>query len=375
MRPIIEDECILLAGMSRNPEIISDINLRRIHFSSDYPFEIYSVLRVCKTERFDEMFSTMMVEMRHKNHLSSDEFLYFVDFFATTPTMTTEKSTMLAYQRILKSYRNFQLVGQLENFDKIIDYDERVEYLSKILSDHERGSFSSIEATPLDKIEVDEFDEQYLLTGINDIDRTCHIGRNFLVMIAARPFSGKTTFACKLAMENSKKHKVLFVSMEMSKKLIAKKMFYYGPAYNQKNIFVAEISEITIPELSSMILAGGFSCVIIDQLNKISVQAKTEYERFTEAAKGLKKLANRLKVPIICLCQINRSAGESERPHIHQIKSSGSIEEEADVVIILHVPDREEKKTYAYLDKNRSCYGSGGKSTLYFNNQTNIYTE
>ena len=114
--------------------------------------------------------------------------------------------------------------------------------------------------------------------------------------------------------------------------------------------------------------------ILIDQLNKIDGEGKTDLEKLTNVIRSLKILAGDIKTPLIILHQISRAGADTERPMMHQLKGSGAIEEEADVVLLLGV-DAKECITSVYCDKNRSFEGKVGKYDFRYDVSTGMYKE
>jgi replicative DNA helicase len=86
-------------------------------------------------------------------------------------------------------------------------------------------------------------------------------------------------------------------------------------------------------------LKSGLDLIIVDQLSFIKYSAERKHEGYGQVTTGLKCLAKELGVPVVLLHQLNRdTAKEGRRPQLHDLKDSGSVEEDADVVILIHRP-------------------------------------
>ncbi len=217
--------------------------------------------------------------------------------------------------------------------------------------------------------------EQYkgFTTGYSDLDKILTgLNRSDLILIGARPAMGKTSFALNLARNVAAvgKRKVLFFSLEMTKEQLAmrvlgtearvssKKMrngqisndewIRLGKAtcaLNDCELYFDDTSSITVPEMKAKTRRlGGVECVIIDYLGLIKGSTRTEnrVQEVSEITRNLKMMAKDLNIPIICCAQLSRGTegrGKSHRPQLSDLRESGSIEQDADIVMMLYRPD------------------------------------
>ena len=203
-----------------------------------------------------------------------------------------------------------------------------------------------------------------------------------MIVLAARPSIGKTTFALNLlrniALTESNRP-VAFFSLEMTAEQITKKLlcaeanvsessFYdksFKPAdmtrlttaisrYQQSNIFIDQTAGLTTSELRTkarrLKAAHNIQAIIIDylQLMKVSDRIDGRQQEVAEISNTVKKVAKDLEVPVVVLAQLNREvektpAGGSTRPKLSNLRESGAIEQDADIVMFLH-RDRDKAK-------------------------------
>lgn len=209
-------------------------------------------------------------------------------------------------------------------------------------------------------------------TGFPDIDKRCNgLHGGELWIVAARPGMGKTNFALNVA-GHAARHgsKVMFFSLEMSKRELSGRMAacmanmsysamqaqdwegFSGPLGN----FIKESASLamriddragqTIPRIRTATKRakrqlGGLDLVVVDYLQLIKGEGGSRYEQVTDISRELKVLAKDFDVPVLCLAQISRAAveGTDKRPQLHHLKDSGAIEQDADVVMMLHRED------------------------------------
>ena len=249
-----------------------------------------------------------------------------------------------------------------------------------------------------------------LKTGFRDLDKkTAGFQKGDLVIIGARPAMGKTTFAQNLAynIASINKKGVLFFSMEMAANEIVDRMISdvsgvdnwkmrtgnlsdeefqkIGDAMDEMDeipIYIDDTSSMTIVELRNKARRAlhdhDIGIVIVDYLQLISGSdryAGNRVQEVTEISRGLKILARELEIPVIALAQLSRNVTgrDDPRPVLSDLRESGSIEQDADLVMFLHRPDyyrqnddnyEETHITELLVAKHR--HGAVGKIELYF---------
>ena len=247
-----------------------------------------------------------------------------------------------------------------------------------------------------------------LKTGFADLDKiTAGLQKGDLVVVGARPAMGKTTFAQNLAynIASINKRGVLFFSMEMSKNEIVERMISDVADVDNWNIRTGNLSDeefsritdaadeidslpLYIDDTSSMTVAElrnkarraahdhDIGVIILDYLQLITGSDRysgNRVQELTEISRGLKILARELDIPVVALAQLSRNVTgrEDPRPVLSDIRDSGSIEQDADVVMFLHRVDYYKKKdeedtniTELILRKHR--HGAIGTIELYF---------
>lgn len=216
-----------------------------------------------------------------------------------------------------------------------------------------------------------------ITTGFYDFDKlTSGLHENELIIIAARPAMGKTAFAVNLAVNaalNSDKNVALF-NLEMSAEQLAMRMISAQGGIDQNklktgklehndwkkvneaiselsntNLFIEDSSGITVSEIRAKCRrlasqGNGLGLVVIDYLQLIdgsSRYAGNRQQEVSEISRSLKTMAMELNVPVIALAQLSRSVElrENKRPIMSDLRESGSIEQDADIVAFLYRDD------------------------------------
>ncbi len=234
----------------------------------------------------------------------------------------------------------------------------------------------------LDYLSHTEGDVTGLSTGFNSLDdMTAGLQRGDLVIIAGRPSMGKTTLAMNIA-ENAaigSGQAVAIFSMEMSAEQISFRMIgsigrvdqsnlrrgnFNDEDWNRINSAVAIMSEAKIyiddtPSLSPTEVRararrlarenGGLGLIVLDYLQLMQVQGNKENRatEISEISRSLKALAKELDCPVIALSQLNRSVEQrtDKRPVMSDLRESGAIEQDADVICFIYRDEVYDKET------------------------------
>ena len=249
-----------------------------------------------------------------------------------------------------------------------------------------------------------------LKTGFRDLDKkTAGFQKGDFIVIGARPAMGKTTFAQNLAynIASINKKGVLFFSMEMAANEIIDRMISdvsgvdnwkmrtgnlsdeefqkIGDALAEMDeipIYIDDTSSMTIMELRNKARRAmhdhDIGIVIVDYLQLIAGSDRYKGQRVqevTEISRGLKILARELEIPVVALAQLSRNVTgrDDPRPVLSDLRESGSIEQDADLVMFLHRPDYYRQNDDDYEDTHitelliaKHRHGAVGKIELYF---------
>ncbi len=234
-----------------------------------------------------------------------------------------------------------------------------------------------------------------LSTGLRDLDAKINgLNKSDLLLIAARPAMGKTSFALNIGLNVAKKYKktVAMFSLEMSREQLAMrllsgesfvdsqkmatgklsedewaKLCMASAALSQTDIRVDDNPSITVAEMNAKLRRlDNLGLVIIDYLQLMtgSGYGKNSDNRVnvvSEISRALKIMAKELNVPVICLSQLSRGpeGRTDKRPMLSDLRESGAIEQDADEVLFLYRddyynPDSEEKNVAeCIVSKNR----------------------
>ena len=221
-------------------------------------------------------------------------------------------------------------------------------------------------------------------TGFYDLDRlTAGLQKGDLIVLAARPSMGKTAFALNMAEHVSVNEglPVLVFSMEMGASQLALRLVgslgridqqrlrtgkLAGDEWTrlaeavdrlkQAQVFIDETPALTSAELRARArrmarqFGGTLGLIVIDYLQLMSGNSSSEENRATEIgeiSRGLKALAKELQCPVVALSQLNRSveSRNDKRPMMSDLRESGAIEQDADVIMFIYRDEYYNKET------------------------------
>jgi len=217
-----------------------------------------------------------------------------------------------------------------------------------------------------------------LKSGLNDFDKKIGgLHKSDLIIIAGRPSMGKTAFATNIASNicnkkiNNKKTNVLFFSLEMSSEQLAtrilseisqissegirtgnlsktdfEKIIKASEKLKELSLFIDDSPALTISSIRTrsrrLKRKHGLDLIIIDYLQLISGESKNlndnRVKEISDITRGLKAIAKELNIPVVALSQLSRKVEEREekRPQLADLRESGSIEQDADLVVFLY---------------------------------------
>lgn len=267
------------------------------------------------------------------------------------------------------------------------------EKVSDLLADAEKSIFGLSErrmdgsAITVNKILKDTFEhieklyekKDYvtgLATGFKDLDReTAGLQKSDFILIAGRPSMGKTAFALNIAQHVAVQSKgiVLLMSLEMSAPQLVQRLlcaearvdsqairtgYLSASDWNRLTAAAGRISEAKIfiddsPGLSALEMRAkarrvqsehGLDLLVIDYLQLMHGRgsAPSRQQEIAEISRSLKILAKELNVPVVALSQLSRAVesrkGDDHRPQLSDLRDSGALEQDADLIIFLYRP-------------------------------------
>jgi len=253
--------------------------------------------------------------------------------------------------------------------------DQTEQSIFKVTQQHIHGGSAHIsDIVKLALAQIEEKSLNGVLSGFFDLDElTGGFRPSDLIIIAGRPSMGKSSFALNIMAHASlqKNVPVLFYSLEVTREQVAMNLLCSHARLNVRRIrtnmltdsewqrltmsagrlsegpiFIDDTPGISLLELRAkarrLHAKNKLGMIMIDYLQLMNPpHAENRQQEVSTISRGLKALARELNVPVVTLCQLNRSAEsrEGHRPRMSDLRESGAIEQDADVVILLHRDD------------------------------------
>ncbi len=394
-------------------------------FYSDAHKKIYNAIKSLYDENIPIDVTTLTEQLDKKKHLNAvggiEYITEIIDSVATAANVdyyiniVREKATLRnlidkATEIATDAYDNE------DDINSVLDNAER--NILNVIKARQTGEFITIgEALRraqenLERLAKNKSEITGVPTGFYDLDKaTSGLHEGEMIIIAARPGMGKTAFALNIA-TNAAFHTdkaVAIFNLEMpaeqlvnrmisaigqidSKKLQTGQLQHndwkrYNEAMSQladTNIYIEDDAGITCSEIKAKCrrLAAsekGLGLVIIDYLQLITSGAKrteSRQQEVSDISRSLKTMAMELKVPVVALAQLSRNAEkrENNQPMLADLRESGSIEQDADLVMFINRKDYYKEKGELNKETNVPCdiiiakhrKGSTGKFELLF---------
>lgn len=293
-------------------------------------------------------------------------------------TIVSEKSVLRKMIRMNEDIANTCYAGK-ESLEFILeDTEKRVFQLTQNRSGGEFVPIRQVVMNAMDKIEKaakNKGSVTGIATGFTDLDyRTAGMQPSDLILIAARPSMGKTAFALNIAQHVAfKLHQTVAIfSLEMSKEQLVNRMFSLesnvdaqklrtgnlndqewerliesAGVIGKSNLIIDDTPGISISELRSKCrkykMDQNLSMIMIDYLQLMTGSGRSDsrQQEISDISRSLKAVARELSVPVIALSQLSRAVEQrpEHRPMLSDLRESGAIEQDADVVMFIYRDD------------------------------------
>lgn len=394
----VEAEQSVIGSMLMDREAI--ISASEIITADDFYQHQYGVMFESMVELFNENrpvdLITLQNRLKEKDVPPEVSSLDFVrDIITTVPTsanvksyanIVREKAVLRRLIKINEDIANTCYVGK-EPLETILATTEKTVF--DLLQSRNSGDFVPIRQVAMNVLEkIEEASKNQgtvtgIPTGFIDLDyKTSGLQPSDFVLIAARPSMGKTAFVLNLVDHIAVKKGLpcMVFSLEMSKEQLVNRMLAMESNVDSQKLRTGTLSDsdwdavvegigvignskliiddtpgISIMELRSkcrkMKLEYGLSVVIIDYLQLMSGSGKgggdNRQQEISEISRSLKALARELSAPVIALSQLSRACEtrQDHRPMLSDLRESGAIEQDADVVMFLYRDDYYNKDT------------------------------
>ncbi|MGM9849844.1 MAG: replicative DNA helicase [Bacilli bacterium] len=378
-------------------------SLNKELFYLDSHSKIFEAIKTLREKNISIDMTTVTEELENKKLLKEvggieylTEIINFVPTAANVDEYIRIVEEKAILRRLIEEATGIVASGynQEEDISEVLDNAEKK--ILNVVKTKKGTEFRSIQdvllktQSDLEKLSQQKSEITGIPTGFYDLDKvTSGLHENELIIIAARPAMGKTAFALNLATNiamNTDKTVALF-NMEMSGEQLAMRMLssvgqiesnklrsgklehHDWKKFNEAmsrlaetKLFIDDTAGMTISEIKAKCRRlynseGGLGIVIIDYLQLISGSARyagNRQQEVSEISRSLKTLAMELNIPVIALAQLSRTVEgrEDKRPLLSDLRESGSIEQDADIVAFLYREDYYTKQIS--IDENTS---------------------
>ena len=387
--------------------------LRPSHFYKSSHEKIYEAMLTLYEKREPIDLVTVPAELKRMGELeSSGGVTYLTELVNAVPTAANVEfySRMVSEDYVKRSVMKAaseitELVYNESNVDELLDKSEQL--LFSVSQQRVHQDFVPVKETlgitfeRLDELSKTRGALRGVPTGLAGLDKMLSgLQRENLVILAARPSVGKSSFAVNIAQFAAVSHKVgvgIF-SLEMGKESIVDRMISvqgdidnwrittgnleqedfekYGIAAGELSeapIFIDDTPGIGVMEMRTkarrLQLEHDLGLIVVDYLQLIRGRnLESRVQEVSEISQSLKNLARELKIPVLAVSQLSRAVeqrGGEKRPQLSDLRDSGSIEQDADVVMFLYRPNDEDRENYKLLlAKHRN--GPTGEISLFF---------
>ncbi len=323
-------------------------------------------------------------------------------------------------RKIIEAGNNISELGFREDVEDVYEtLDQAEKKIMGVNNNVGNNSFKSIKEslpdawTRLEKLHENKGGLRGIPTGFDELDQYLSgLQPSDLIILAARPSVGKTTLALDIARQASLKFNfpTVIFSLEMSTQQLVDRMLAAESRVNAWNlrtghlstendfskirdsldrlskapIFIDDMAGNSIIRMRSICrrikAEHGLGLIVVDYLQLMSTSKNYDnmVNQVTEISRSLKALAKEFDVPVLALSQLSRAVEtRGGRPKLSDLRDSGSIEQDADVVMFIHREDRNKDEserdniTEILIEKHRN--GPVGKVNLYFDQKSTTF--
>ena len=383
----LEAEKSVIGAAMLDKEVVFDVLevVRAEDFYSKANREIFTVITDLQRSSTPVDVLTVTDELKKRKMLEAvGGRVYVAQLSADVPSVSNavEYAKIVAEKAVLR-----RLIGtadeiakkgyeESENTLDILEYAEKgIFEIAKSKQHSEMAKISEIILTNFEEISVRSQSQGGITgvpSGLIDLDRKLSgFQKSDMVVLAARPSMGKTAFALNVALNAALKAdaKVLIFSLEMAKEQLSQrllsmearvesqkmstgdvdmsdwdKMSAALDSFNKMSIYIDDTPGIKLMEIKNkcrrMKAETGLDMIILDYLQLMEGEKRSDnrQQEITSLSRGMKLLAREMECPVIVLSQLSRAPDQREnhRPVLSDLRESGAIEQDADVVLFLY---------------------------------------
>lgn len=421
----LEAERAVLGSLLIDPDaIIKVANFLRVEdFFRERHGWLYDVMLTLHERREPLDFVTVVDELERRDQLEEiGGPAYITDLIGGTPTSINVDFYARIVERTALLRRLIGAAGEIaemaydesRDVEEVIDRAETLVFgVSEARIHRDLMPIRAIMGNVVDRIDFLTRNKDTLMgvpTGFTMLDRLLGgLQKSDLIILAARPAMGKTSLAINMAQNAAKRYnaRVAIFSLEMSNEQLAQRLLSMetgidshrlrlGQMHEEEwpilleaanvlantNIFIDDTPAASVTEIRTkcrrLYAEHGLDMVLIDYMQLMSGQGggsrggENRQQEISYISRSLKSLARELNVPVIALSQLSRAveSRSDKRPMLSDLRESGSIEQDADVVLFIYRDDYynedSEQQNIADVIVAKHRHGSTGTVSLYF---------
>lgn len=357
----LEAEQSVLGGLLLDPDKLPEVMqiLKPEHFQRPIHRDIYTSM----LELFDKNILTDVVtvldEMKRKGIGGEKASAYLVSMAEAVPSTRNilEYAALVAdtARRADALNKTIALSEMLESEDMAACQDMAGEIMKSLSHTTVKDTWGAEEAFLEFYVSLKD-PQTFLRTGFTALDKKARISPGDYVVVGGRPSSGKTALTLQIAAHMAKRHKVVYFSLEtrtgkIMRRLAAlmgggtmdelldhtadwEKLYEAGERIKPLNMSIVESSGWTVGQIKAKSIQLGAEVVFIDYLGLITSKGNGLYEQTTNISRDLHIMAQQTGITVVALSQLKR--GERAEPTMQDLRQSGQIEQDADIILLLH---------------------------------------
>lgn len=323
-----------------------------------------------------------------------------IDFMDNTPTSTnlTEWVDIVREQSKLRAIQSAGMRLATEG-TTMEQARELIAQLSLLAADRADVECLSMEQGLVNFYSDLDRTPQYLPWGIDFLDSGLTAESGDYIVLGGYPSDGKTAIALSMAYYQAKTLRVGFFSLETKPSKLFNRVFSsaaqvsnakikrrtlndddYGRLESKaeelrsRSLFMVRSSSMTVEDIAAYTRAKRFDVIYIDYLTLIQAPGRTEFDQATYISKALHRLAQDTGVTVIALSQLSRpESGKVKPPTLASLRSSGQIEQDADIVMFIYREEPGMLRSRRILAVAKNKEGETGRVPLLFNGETQTF--
>ncbi len=435
-RPNVDPEQAFLGALLLNPKayLESEKLIRPEYFQQESHQVIYKAMYRLNEKRLEIDPVSLVTEMQGHGHLDVSGGASYLDELtekcptsvnALTYAHIVERKALLRQLVVAaESIRQMAAEGRRPINDILDDAEQRIFQIGQARVDNDLTHIQDIMVDVLDQMKENRENQKTtrgLPTGFAQLDRLLGgLNKNDLLVLAARPGMGKTSFALTMALNAATRleSKVGIFSLEMGKDQVAQRLLAMESDLNLHQLRIGALgdSQWGLLEAASENVSGSrlylddtpgssvsdirgksrrlhakvnLDLLIVDYMQLMSGSdsrangrhGENRQQEITYISSSLKNLARELDIPVVALSQLSRAveSRQDKRPMLQDLRESGSIEQDADVVMFLYRDDYYDEESLdqglAELIVAKHRNGALGKVKFHFKKETTSFVE